>query len=159
VWIGTDVAAGGVGLTLGQLAFGAPVAITNYIGATGDGVHGNWLERLSKTQKTFAVPVKINEGNGFTLGNGTALTQMKIYNVPNAPAKEVPAQSCSDSTEKVKGITKADQVTGITPPAKLGNLSLNAYPGDDGLVILHFCNPSNHAVTTPAGVYSFLSVR
>jgi hypothetical protein len=50
-------------------------------------------------------------------------------------------------------------VTGITPPAKLGNLSLNAYPGEDGVVLLHFCNPSNHAVMTPAGVYSFLGVR
>jgi hypothetical protein len=159
VWIGTDVASGGVGLTLGQLAFGAPVAITNYIGATGDGVHSNWLERLSKTQKTFAVPVKINEGNGFTLGDGTSLTQMKVYKVTDVAANEVLAQSCSDVSEKVKGLTKAEQVTGISPPAKLGNLSLNAYPGDDGLILLHFCNPSSHTVMTPAGVYSFLGVR
>jgi hypothetical protein len=159
VWIGTDVASGGVALNVGQLAFGAPVAITNYIGATGDGAHSNWLERLSKMQKTFAVPVKINDGNGFTLGNGTTLTEMKIYSVTNVQATEIPAQSCADLIEKAKGLTKTEQVTGITPPAKLTNLSLNAYPGEDGVVLLHFCNPSNQAVMSPAGVYSFLGVR
>ncbi|HTR24659.1 MAG TPA: hypothetical protein VMI10_11800 [Terriglobales bacterium] len=60
-WIGTDVASGGVGLNLGQLAFGAPVAISNYIGATGDGVHANWLERLTATLKEVNVPVKFDQ--------------------------------------------------------------------------------------------------
>src|SRR5437879_13507479 len=70
VWIGTDVPSGGVGLTLGQLAFGAPVSISNYIRATGDGIHTHGLEQLTSTQKTFQVPVGINEGNSFTIGNG-----------------------------------------------------------------------------------------
>ena len=61
VWIGTDVASGGVGLNAGQLAFGAPVAITNYIGATGDGVHSNWLERLTAAMREFNVPVKFDQ--------------------------------------------------------------------------------------------------
>ncbi len=61
-WIGTDVPSGGAGLSSGQLAFGAPVSITDYIHATGDGVHTNWLERLTSKQKTFAVPVKISGG-------------------------------------------------------------------------------------------------
>jgi len=60
-WIGTDVPSGGVGLTQGQLAFGAPVSITSYIAATGDGVHSNWLERLSGTVKEFNVPVKFDQ--------------------------------------------------------------------------------------------------
>ncbi len=60
-WIGTDVASGGVGLNQGQLAFGAPVSITNYIAATGDGVHANWLERLSAGLKEFNVPIKMDE--------------------------------------------------------------------------------------------------
>ncbi len=55
VWIGTDVS-GAVGLRAGQFAFGAPVSITNYIRATGDGVHT--LERLISKQKIFTVPVK-----------------------------------------------------------------------------------------------------
>jgi len=68
-------------LTAGQLSFGAPVSITNYIGQVGDGVHANWLERLTSKQKTFAVPVSITEGNSFTLGDGSPLSQMKLYSV------------------------------------------------------------------------------
>jgi len=60
-WIGTDVPSGAVGLTQGQLAFGAPVSITNYIAATGDGAHQNWLERLSGALKEFNVPVKFDQ--------------------------------------------------------------------------------------------------
>ena len=158
-WIGTDVPSGGTSLNLGQLAFGAPVSITNYIAQTGDGIHANWLERLSAKQKTFAVPVKISEGNSFTLGDGSPLSQMKIYNTASIPASPVPPQSCIDVVGGAKGITKSDQITSITPPGKLGNLSLNAYPSDDGGIILHFCNPSRFEAITPHGVYSFLSVR
>jgi hypothetical protein len=60
-WIGTDVSASGVAQNSGQLAFGAPVSITNYIAATGDGVHANWLERLSANLKEFNVPVKFDQ--------------------------------------------------------------------------------------------------
>ena len=61
VWIGTDVPSGGASLVQGQLAFGAPVSITDYIAATGDGVHANWLERLSGALKEFNVPVKFDQ--------------------------------------------------------------------------------------------------
>jgi hypothetical protein len=158
-WIGTDVPRGGVGLDSGQLAFGAPVSITNYIHATGDAVSPNWLERLTAKQKTFAVPVKISEGNSLTLGNGSPLSQMKIYSAHNIPASRVPAQACSDVVGETKGLTKSDQIASVTPPGKLGNLSLNAYPADDGAIVLHFCNPSSVVVTAPAGAYSFLAVH
>jgi hypothetical protein len=157
-WIGTDVPGGGVGLSAGQLAFGAPLSITNYIRATGDGAHMNWLERLTSTQKTFAVPVRISEGNSFTLGNGSPLSQMRIYTV-NLAASRVPAQSCVDVAGKVDGLNKADQVTGITPPAKLGNLSLNAYAAEADMITLHLCNPSGIEAIAPSGTYSFLAVR
>jgi hypothetical protein len=158
-WIGTDVPSGGTQLSLGQLAFGAPVSITNYIAQTGDGIHANWLERLTSKEKMFAVPVKISEGNSFTLGDGSPLSQMKIYKTNNIPASPVPPQSCIDVVGGAKGITKLDQITSITPPDKLGNLSLNAYPGDDGAIVLHFCNPSRLEAITPHGAYSFLAVR
>ncbi len=61
-WIGTDVASGGAVLSSGQLAFGAPISITNYIAQTGDGIHANWLERLSALLKEFNVPVKFDQG-------------------------------------------------------------------------------------------------
>ncbi len=159
VWIGTDVPARGAGLSSGQLAFGAPVSITNYILATGDGVHPNWLERLTSKEKTFEVPVKISDGNSFTLGNGSPLSQMKIYSVKNLPAKHVPPQSCVDEDGDAKGITQSDQITSITPPSRLGNLSLSAYASGEGTIILHFCNPSSSQATTPPGAYSFLAVH
>ncbi len=157
-WIGTDIS-GHAGLDAGQLAFGSPVSITNYIGQTGDGGHANWLERLSAKQKTFGVPVKISEGNSFTLGDGSALSRMKIHSVKNIPASPVPAQSCVDVPGEAKDLTKLDQITSVTPPGKLGNLSLNAYPSGDGVITLHFCNPSKAEVVTPAGAYTFLAVR
>jgi len=61
VWIGTDVPANGVALSLGQLAFGAPVSISNYIAHTGDGVTANWLEKLSASVKEFNVPAKFDQ--------------------------------------------------------------------------------------------------
>ncbi|MFZ0683946.1 MAG: hypothetical protein WAM89_00255 [Terriglobales bacterium] len=60
-WIGTDVPSGGTGIGSGQLAFGAPVSITNYIGQTGDGIHANWLERLSGSLKEFNVATKFDQ--------------------------------------------------------------------------------------------------
>jgi len=56
-WIGTDTP-GNVYASSGQLAFGAPLSITNYIAQTGDGIHANWLERLSASVKEFNVPAK-----------------------------------------------------------------------------------------------------
>jgi hypothetical protein len=158
-WIGTDVPSGGVGLTSGQLAFGAPVSISSYIRATGDGIQTSWLERLTSTQKTFQVPVRINEGNSFTLGNGSPLSQMRIYSVNSMLAKHVLSQSCVDLVGEVKGLTKSDQITSITPPGRLGNLSLSAYASGEGTIILHFCNPSSSEATTPPGAYSFLAVH
>ncbi len=159
VWIGTDVPAGGVGLNAGQLAFGAPVSITNYIGGTGGVAHSNWLERLTSKQKTFEVPVRISDGNSFILGNGSPLSQMKMYRVNNVPAKRVPPQSCVDVVGKAIGLTKSDQTTSVSPPGSLGNLSLNAYPADEDAIILHFCNPSGSEAITPPGAYSFLAVH
>jgi len=59
-WIGTDLPTT-VGPGAGQLAFGAPVSITNYIAQTGDGIHANWLERLTGTVKEFNIPAKFDQ--------------------------------------------------------------------------------------------------
>ena len=55
-WIGTDVPA--VTVNQAQLAFGAPVAISNYIGNVGDNT--SWGERLTSSLKEFKVPAKFN---------------------------------------------------------------------------------------------------
>jgi hypothetical protein len=159
VWIGTDVPAGGVGLTAGQLALGAPVSITNYIAGSGDGKTQNWLERLTAKQKTFAIPVAIKEGSTLTLGQGSPLSQIKIYRVEHVAARSVPPQSCIDVVAKAAGLTSADQITSVTPPNKLGNLSLNAYANAEDSVVLHFCNAGGAEADAPAGTYSFLAVH
>jgi hypothetical protein len=159
VWIGTDGAASGINLNAAPLAFGSPVSITSYIAQTGDGLHPNWLERLTASLKEFKVPVRITPGNSFILGDGSPLSQMKIYSADNMHAKVVPPQSCVDLVGETKGLTKTDQIASITPPGRLGNLSLNAYASAEGAIILHFCNPSTSEATTPPGAYSFLAVH
>lgn len=54
-YIGTDVASTGATLANGQLSFGAPVAISNYINNIGDGT--NYMERLTASLKDFRPPV------------------------------------------------------------------------------------------------------
>ena len=90
-YIGLDPAAGGVHEVWQQLAFGAPAAISSYIGNAGDNV--SYLERLTAALKTFNVPVKINGnltvtgictgcggggGGTGTVNSGTA-TQLAMY--------------------------------------------------------------------------------
>jgi hypothetical protein len=77
-----------------QLAFGAPVSISNYIGNIGDNT--SFLERLTSAGKTFNVPVRINgnltvtgtctgcggDGAG-TVNSGTA-SQLAMYSASGA---------------------------------------------------------------------------
>lgn len=156
-YIGLDVPVGGAGFSQSQLAFGAPVSVSNYIGNKGDGTH--WKERLTGTEKIFAVPVAIQKGNTLTVGEGSPLSRMKIYATAGIAAANVAAQSCKDVTQTVQGLAKADLITGITPPKSLGNLSLNAYASAPDTLTLHFCNPAPSSVSIPSGVYSFLSVH
>jgi hypothetical protein len=138
------------------ISVGAPKSISNYIGNAGDG--SNWKERLTATQKSFAVPVVIKGGSTLTVGSGSPLSQMKIYSAKVA-AGSVPPQSCVDVPEAVPGVTASDQIAGITPAGPLGNLSLNAYPSGKDAVVLHFCNAGSAAAKVPAGTYSFLAVH
>ena len=138
------------------ISFGAPKSLSSYIGNTGDG--SAWKERLTAEKKTFAVPVAISAGNTFTLGTGTALSQMKVFTAKAVAASPVAAQSCLDVRGAVEELSSADQIANVTPPAPLGDLSLNAYAGA-GVIVLHFCNPSGRAVQTPAGNYTFLAVH
>jgi hypothetical protein len=156
VWIGSDNAAYANRKNM-PLAFGAPSSISNYVNALPDGT--SWKERLTAKEKTLAVPLVIRDGNTLTLGAGSALSQMKIYSTNKLPGAAVPAQSCMDLTGTAAGLSTVDEVTGVRPPAGLGNLSLNAYPKDANTVTLHFCNPSAATVNTPAGAYSFLAVH
>jgi hypothetical protein len=96
---------------------------------------------------------------GIFSGGGSAITSMVIYSTGNITPTAVAANSCSDQTFAVTGLLATDRISQATPPAALGNVSLNAYPSAAGTVLLHFCNPSSSSVTPPAGVYSFLAVH
>jgi len=156
-WIGTDVSTSTVNLSQAQLAFGSPIAISNYIGNVGD--DKNWKERLTDTQKSFAVPVLIEKGSTLTVGSGTALSQMKVFKTSGVTGSVVPGQACVDVKATAPGLTDADQVTGVKPPRPLGNLSVSAYAGASDTLILHFCNTSTSPASVPTGAYSFLAVH
>lgn len=138
------------------LSFGAPRSISNYVGNTGDGK--NWKERLTAKDKTFAVPVVIQNGSSLTVGGGTPISQMKTYTVA-ATSVSVPAQACADGKASANGLNAGEQVLGLTPPRALGNLALNVYAASANVLTLHFCNPSPKPVDSPAGSYVFLGVR
>jgi|HubBroStandDraft_1064217.scaffolds.fasta_scaffold00029_5 hypothetical protein len=156
-YIGLDVPPVGASLSQSQLAFGAPVSVSNYIGNKGDGK--SWKERLTANEKTFAVPVTIQKGSTLTVGEGSPLSKMKIYSTKSIAATNVAAQTCMNVEQAIAGLTKADLIVGVTPPRDLGNLSLNAYAGAADTLTLHFCNPTGANVGIPSGVYSFLSVH
>ncbi len=156
-YIGLDVPPAGASLSQSQLAFGAPVSVSNYIGNKGDGK--SWKERLTASEKTFAVPVTIQKGNTLTVGEGSPLSKMKIYSTKSIAATNVAAQTCTDVKQAMSGLTSSDLIAGVTPPKDLGNLSLNAYASATDTLTLHFCNPTAVNVGIPPGVYSFLSVH
>jgi hypothetical protein len=79
---------GNVARSLAQLAFGAPAAISSYIGNVGD--NSSFLERLTASAKTFKVPVTVDGnltvtgtctgcgGGAGTVNSGTA-AQLALY--------------------------------------------------------------------------------
>jgi hypothetical protein len=105
--------------------------------------------------QTFSLSSK-----GLQLGaSGTMLTQMALYSTVSITPVGVRAASCSDQTFPVRGVTTADRISNIVPPAALGNVSLNGYISASETLLLHFCNPSGSSATPPAGVYSILAVH
>jgi hypothetical protein len=97
---------------------------------------------------------------GLQLGpSGTMLTQMALYSTASITPAAVSAASCSDQTFPLQGVTTADRISNIVPPAALGNVSLNGYISASNTLLLHICNPSGSSATPPPGVYSILAVR
>jgi hypothetical protein len=135
----------------------ANLEIRNYVGTLPD--KSSWKERLTAKDKSFAVPVTIAPGNTLTLGAGTPLSQFKMFTTKAIPPRSVPQQTCIDVASVVSGLTAADMVTSIKPPAPLGNLSVTGYAAGVDSLNLHFCNASNASVNAPAGSYSFLAVH
>jgi hypothetical protein len=84
---------------------------------------------------------------------------MKIYTTSIPGVTAVPAQSCTDVSQSVKGVVVGDEIAAVTPPGKLGNLSINVYASAADAVVFHFCNAGATVAKAPLGTYSFLAVH
>ncbi len=94
-----------------------------------------------------------------TIGGGSAVTHVAYYNTGSVTPAAVTAQTCSDQTFTVTGLTAADNVGSMRPPGALGNLSLSGYASGANTLTLHFCNVGAASVTPPAGSYAFLAMH
>lgn len=99
------------------------------------------------------VPAPVN------INNTTAITSNSFYTTGSVTPSGVGAQTCSDQTFTVSGLSTADRISSVVPPSTLGNVSLNGYASASNTVLLHFCNPSAITVTPPAGVYQFQAMH
>ncbi|MGC9291813.1 MAG: hypothetical protein ACP5EP_03710 [Acidobacteriaceae bacterium] len=101
----------------------------------------------------------VNATASLTVGGGSTVGKVVYYaTAPITPAV-VAAQSCSDQTYTISGLTAADNLGSIRPPGALGNVSVSGYASAANTLDLHFCNPSAASVTPPAGVYGFLAMH
>jgi hypothetical protein len=119
----------------------------------------NWDEQLATTGHTFKVNVSIPSNTLTSGANGTAIHQIAVFSTTSIAPIAVGAGSCSDQTFTLTNAVTSDRVSSVTPPAALGNISLNGYVSAANTLLLHFCNPTAIAVTPPAGVYSILAVH
>jgi hypothetical protein len=128
-YIGLDQ--GNVARNQAQLAFGAPTAISSYIGNAGDNI--SFLERLTASAKTFNVPVSINGnltvsgtctgcgGGGAGTVNSASGTQVAMYPANGAAVVGDAALTDSGTTLSYSGSN------GISAAAATigGNLTVN----------------------------------
>jgi hypothetical protein len=127
-YIGLDN--GGVARSLAQLAFGAPVAISSYIGNVGD--NASFLERLTASAKTFKVPVTIDGnltvtgtctgcgGGAGTVNSGTA-AQLAMYAASGAAVSGDSGLTDSGSTLSYTGSNGISAAAGTFS----GNVTVN----------------------------------
>ncbi len=114
-----------------QLAFGAPAAISSYIGNVGD--NASFLERLTVSAKTFNVPVNINGnltvtgtctgcggGGSGTVHSGTA-TQLALYSANGAAVSGDSGLTDSGTTLNYSGSNGISAAAGTFS----GNVTVN----------------------------------
>jgi hypothetical protein len=127
-YIGLDVSAAAGAQ---QLAFGSPVAISNYIGNVGD--NASYLERLTAGGKTFNVPVNINGnltvtgtctgcgGSGSGVVNSGTASQVAMYSSNGAAVSGDSGLTDSGSTLTYLGSNGIAAASG----AFTGNVTVN----------------------------------
>ncbi|MGC1782761.1 MAG: hypothetical protein WA708_09600 [Acidobacteriaceae bacterium] len=93
------------------------------------------------------------------IGGGSPVTHIAYYTTGTVTPAAVAAQSCSDQTFSVSGLTATDNLGSVHPPGALGNVSIDAYSSAANTLTLHFCNASAGSVVPPAGAYTFLAMH
>lgn len=94
-----------------------------------------------------------------SVGGGSQVSHISYYATAAITPIAVSAQTCSDQSFAVSGLTTTDNLGSINPPAQLGNVSVSGYVSTANNVTLHFCNASTASVTPPAGAYKFLAMH
>ena len=93
------------------------------------------------------------------VGSGSTVSHISYYTTGSITPASVQAQSCSDQTFTVTGLSATDNLGSIRPPAPLGNVSMNGYASAANTLILHFCNMTATGAVPPAGAYTFLAMH
>ena len=116
------------------------------------------VSNLSDLQSKSVARTNLGLGSVAT-ASGSTINAINYYATAAVTPAAVKAQTCSDQSFAVAGVTTADKIGQIIPPSTIGNVAITGYPSASGTVLLHICNPSLVAVTPPAGIYSFVDFR
>lgn len=129
----------------------AGTAVSNPGGEIG----GKWA--LMQQGGTFTGTSLVANGS-LAVGGGTPITKVAVYTPTLTPAP-VPANSTSEQTFTVPGLTTADTVT-LTPPVALGfGLVVTARVSAPDTLAVQFGNLSSGSVTPATGAYRVLAIR
>ncbi len=96
------------------------------------------------------------------VGTGSTINRILYVTSNTLTPTSVSASSCSDQTftgGQLANLVTSDILSGIVPPAALGNVSVSGYVSAGATLNLHFCNPSATGVTPPSGAYTFTAVH
>ncbi len=124
-WIGLDNPDANVSQF--QLAFGAPMFISSYIGNVGD--NANWLERLTASAKTFNVPISANFQINSTLQTSSNLAP---FTVKSAVPVDVLTVSNHPTIQYCGTGTTCQPAAGVNGQVVFGKITLSSSPQDMG---------------------------
>ncbi|MCU1293775.1 MAG: hypothetical protein JWP08_2625, partial [Bryobacterales bacterium] len=98
-------------------------------------------------------------GASLTLGTGSQVKGINYYKSPALTPTAVAPQTCSDQNVTIVGLQTGDYLGQITPPADLGNISVDGRVSGTNTLRIHFCNPTAASITPPSGIYSVVDFR
>lgn len=116
------------------------------------------INATSASASTVAASTSVKTAQ-LTVGSSSPVNAVTFYSTGAITPASVPGASCSDQTFSVAGLQTIDNLGSISPPAALGNISINGYVSAANTLTLHLCNVSQTSATPPAGAYAFLAMH